>query len=134
MLSRSIVSDSLCTVDHQDPWTVDHQIPPSMEIFQTRIWEWVAISFSRGSSCFTFPFDSRFFQLVCVCVCVCVLVTSVTSSFLRPMDYSPPGLSVQWDSPSKNTGVGCHALLWGSSQTRDQTHASYISCIGRQVL
>ena len=31
------------------PWTVAHQSPPSMGIFQARILEWVAISFSRGS-------------------------------------------------------------------------------------
>ena len=30
-----------------------------------------------------------------------------------PMDCSPPGSSAQWDSPGKNTGVGCHALLQG---------------------
>ena len=30
-----------------------------------------------------------------------------------PTDYSLPGLSVLGDSPSKNTGVGCHALLQG---------------------
>ena len=29
------------------------------------------------------------------------------------MDYSPPGSSVLGDSPGKNTGVGCHALLRG---------------------
>ena len=28
-----------------------------------------------------------------------------------PMDYSLPGSSVRGDSPGKNTGVGCHALL-----------------------
>ena len=28
-----------------------------------------------------------------------------------PMDYTPPGSSVHGDSPGKNTGVGCHALL-----------------------
>ena len=28
----------------------------------------------------------------------------------NPMDCSPPGSSL-WDSPGKNTGVGCHALL-----------------------
>ena len=28
------------------------------------------------------------------------------------MDCSPPG-SCPWDSPGKNTGVGCHALLQG---------------------
>ena len=27
------------------------------------------------------------------------------------MDCSPPGSSVHWDSPGKNTGMGCHALL-----------------------
>ena len=27
------------------------------------------------------------------------------------MDCSPPGSSVFWDSPGKNTGVACHALL-----------------------
>ena len=29
------------------------------------------------------------------------------------MDGSPPGSSVHGDSPGKNTGVGCHALLQG---------------------
>ena len=29
------------------------------------------------------------------------------------MDGSPPGFSVPGDSPGKNTGVGCHALLQG---------------------
>ena len=29
------------------------------------------------------------------------------------MDCSPPGSSVYGDSPGKNTGVGCHALLQG---------------------
>ena len=28
-----------------------------------------------------------------------------------PMDGSPPGFPVPWDSPGKNTGVGCHFLL-----------------------
>ena len=31
----------------------------------------------------------------------------------NPMDCSPPGSSVLGDSQSKNTGVGCHALLQG---------------------
>ena len=28
-----------------------------------------------------------------------------------PIDGSPPGLPRPWDSPGKNTGVGCHFLL-----------------------
>ena len=27
------------------------------------------------------------------------------------MECSPPGCSIYWDSPGKNTGVCCHALL-----------------------
>ena len=30
-----------------------------------------------------------------------------------PMDCSPLGFSVHEDSPGKNTGVGCYALLQG---------------------
>ena len=31
----------------------------------------------------------------------------------KPMDCSSPGSSVSGDSPGKNTGVGCHAVLQG---------------------
>jgi len=34
------------------------------------------------------------------------------------MDCSPPGSSVLWDSPGKNTGVGCHVLLLGIFPTQ----------------
>ena len=70
---------------------------------------------------------------VCVCVCVCVclgaifcrrwcfcregnlavlcLVIQSRPALCDPMDCSPPGSSVHGDSPGKNTGVGCLALL-----------------------
>jgi len=35
------------------------------------------------------------------------------------MDYSPLDSSVRGDSPGKNTGVGCHALLQGIFQTQE---------------
>jgi len=34
------------------------------------------------------------------------------------MDCSLPGSSVHGDSPGKNTGVGCHALLQGIFPTQ----------------
>ena len=43
-----------------------------------------------------------------------VLSRTLLSTLSDFMDYSPPGSSVPGDSPSKNTGVGCHALLWGN--------------------
>ena len=38
--------------------------------------------------------------------------------FWDPVDCSPPGSSVHGDSPGKNTGVGCHALLQGIFPTQ----------------
>ena len=42
------------------------------------------------------------------------------------MDCSPQGTLCPWDSPGKNTGMGCHVSSRGSSQPRDWTHVSYI--------
>ena len=53
-------------------------------------------------------------------------VTSVVPDTLQPCILQPTRLLCPWDSPSKNTRVGFHALLRGSSQPRDQ---SRISCI-----
>ena len=41
------------------------------------------------------------------------LVAQSCLTLCNPMDCSPPGSSVHGDSPGKNTGVGCHALLQG---------------------
>ena len=47
---------------------------------------------------------------VCVCVCVCVS-GSVVSDSLQPRGLQPTRLLHPWNSPAKNTGVGCHFLL-----------------------
>ena len=39
------------------------------------------------------------------------------------MDH-PIRLLCPWDSAGKNTGVGCHSFLRGSSRPRDRTHIS----------
>ena len=39
------------------------------------------------------------------------LVTQSCPTLCDTMDCSPPGSSVHGDSPGKNTGMGCHALL-----------------------
>ena len=41
------------------------------------------------------------------------LVAQSCPTFCDSMDCNPPGSSVHGDSPGKNTGVGCHALLQG---------------------
>ena len=46
-------------------------------------------------------------------------------TLFNPMDCTPSGFSVHWDSPDKNPGMGCHALLQGSSQPREETQVSH---------
>ena len=41
----------------------------------------------------------------------CCKVTSVVSDSVRPHRRQPTRLPRPWDSPGKNTGVGCHFLL-----------------------
>ena len=57
------------------------------------------------------------YYYVCVCVCVCVS-RSVVSNSLQPHGLKPTRSSCPWDSPGKNTGVGCHALLQGIFPTQ----------------
>ena len=52
------------------------------------------------------------YKLFVGCVCACQ-VTSVMSDSLQPHGLWPTRLLCPWDSPGKNTGVGCHALLQG---------------------
>ena len=46
----------------------------------------------------------------CLCCCCCE-VASVMSDYVRPHRRQPTRLRRPWDSPGKNTGVGCHFLL-----------------------
>ena len=49
--------------------------------------------------------------------CVC-LVTQSCPTLWDPMDFKLLGSSVHEDSPGKNPGVGCHALLQGILPTQ----------------
>ena len=72
---------------------------------------------------------TRWWKCVCVCVCVCTRMLSpfTVSHSLRPR------LLCSWDSPDKNTGVGCQALLQGIFPTQRSNLSSCGSCIGRQI-
>ena len=53
------------------------------------------------------------------CQCMAKTTAAVAKSLqscptlCNPIDGSPPGFPRPWDSPGKNTGVGCHCLLGG---------------------
>ena len=44
-------------------------------------------------------------------VCCCCCFASVVSDSVRPHRRQPTRLPGPWDSPGKNTGMGCHFLL-----------------------
>ena len=56
----------------------------------------------------------------CVCVCVHVHLVAhlVVFNSLQPHGLQPTRLLCPWDSPGKNTGVGCHSLIQGILPTQ----------------
>ena len=95
-------------------------------ILQARILEWIAFSFSRGSSqprdwtwvsCvadrfFTFWATGKTFNTY-----VCVLVAYSYLTF-QPRGLEPISLLYPWNSLGRNTGVGCQSLLQGIFPTQ----------------
>ena len=67
--------------------------------------------FVGAEACSTFRL--QFKKIVQLC-----LVAQSCPTPCDPMDCSPPGSSVHEDSPGKNTGVGCQALLQGIFPTQ----------------
>ena len=49
----------------------------------------------------------------------CAKSLQLCPTLFDPMDCSPPGSSIHGNSPGKNTGVGCHALLQGIFPTKE---------------
>ena len=50
-------------------------------------------------------------RMITWCCCCCCYVASVVSDSVRPHRRQPTRLPCPWDSPGRNTGVGCHFLL-----------------------
>ena len=59
---------------------------------------------------------------VVACCCCCCQVASVMSDSVRPHWRQPTRLRRPWDSPGKNTGVGCHFLLQCSGLVFSKAH------------
>ena len=108
-------------------------------IFPARVLEWVAISFSRGSSrprewtqvsCIA----GRFFIVWATGEALnlhCMHVCSVVSDSLQLHGLWPSRLLCPWDSPGKSTGVGCYFLLQGIFPTQE-SNPGFLHC--RQML
>ena len=65
--------------------------------------------------------SSLVWQSLCCCYC------SVMLDSVRPHRWQPNRLFCPWDSPGKNTGVGCHFLLQGTKVKNESQVAQ--SCL-----
>ena len=75
-----------------------------------RLSDWLALSISLILSDvdhFSYVYWSLLFLLWRNVCCCCCQVTSVVSNSMWPPKRKPTRLPLPWDSPSKNTGVGC---------------------------
>ena len=103
-----------------NPWTVGSSVHG---IFQARILEWVAISSSRG---FSWPRDQTASPVSRALQAHSLLLrhwgspihSTAAATAAKSLQSCPTlwqtaatRLPHPWDSPSKNTGVGCHFLL-----------------------
>ena len=64
-------------------------------------------------------------------VCVFVQLPSCVQLFVTPWTVQPIRCLCSWNSPGKNTGVGCHALLQGIFPTQG-SNPGHLHC--RQIL
>ena len=141
------------------PWIAAHQAPPSMGFSRQEYWSGVPLPSLMGLF-FTLslmynnitvylklitsliPFRSSTLLLfppcyisLLVCACMRAKLPQSCPTLCDPVDSSVHARFLcPWDSSGKNTGVGCHTFFRGSSQPRDRTHVSCVSCIGRQIL
>ena len=79
---------------------------------------------SLGSLMTEMPSPEEAFVSLCCCSVGQSCLTLLTPWTVA---HQAPGSSAHRDSPGKNTGVGCHAFLQGSSQPRDRIQVSCIA-------
>ena len=102
LLSCSVISGSFAT-----PWTS----PPGSSvhgIVRARLLEWIAISSSRR---YLLHLKKKKKKRGGDFVAAAAKSLQSCPTLCDPIDGSPPGSPHPWDSPGKNTGVGCHFLL-----------------------
>ena len=61
------------------------------------------------------------------CCCCCCCVASVVSDSVRPYRWQPTRLPHPWDSPGKNTTVGCHFPLQ-CMKVKSESEVASIMC------
>ena len=67
-------------------------------------------------------------------ICVCAKFFQLCLTLCDSMDFSPLGFSVHGILQAKILEWVTMPFPRGSSQARDETHISYVSCTGKQII
>ena len=81
---------------------------------------------------FHFYFPSRSLKMLCLSLCVCLCVLSIVRLFVTP--WTIACLFCPWDFQARILEWVATSFSKASSQPRDKTCISCISCFGRQIL
>ena len=103
-LSKSLGQVCMCfpmTIQHSR--LVDSKTEPAFLTVGTYICLWMLVGVSAFPKLPSYPWRCA--------KCTACWVASVVSDSVRPHRRQPTRLLCPWDSPGKNTGVGCHFLL-----------------------
>ena len=103
---------SLLSNTHIHTKTTGKTIALTIQAFVSKVMSLLFNTLSR----FVIPFHPR--NKACLIDAVLCLVVQSCPTLWNSMDCSLKGSSVYGDSPGKNTGVGCHALLQGIFPTQ----------------
>ena len=129
------------------PWIVTCQAPLSVDFSMSEYWSRLPfptpgnlpkpgiepMSLASPALAGRFLIVCHLGSLLTICMSVCS-VTSVVSNSVWPCGLQPASLLCPWNSPGKNTEVGCYALLKGIFPIQESNLQSLISfCIGRWV-
>ena len=128
------------------PRTVAHQAPLPMEFSRQEYWRGFPfpipgdlpdsgiepVSPALAGGCFTTELPGKQARHICMCVGVCAHAKLFQSCpTLQPCGLSATKLLCPWNSPSKNTGVGCHFCHWGIFPTQ-RSNSGLLHC--RQII
>ena len=96
------------------PWASWNTCPPSKLYYLMSLLMFQRYTQHVHHSVFSRSFPPNHHYLCCVCTCVCAQLIQ-----LCPHGSWSTRLLCPWNFPSKNTGVGCHALLQGIFLTQE---------------
>ena len=119
--------DRLCSLNRRLLYWLEVKCAAVMQIFPLVV---MSVTFSPTLFSFSFSVSFAYFTLKKVKV----WVTQSCPTLCNPMDCSPPGSFVHGILQTRTLEWVAISFSRGSSQPRDWTHVSCVSCTSRQTL